>query len=84
MAGFAGVNITYPCKETVLPLLDELSDEARSIGAVNTVTIDRNGRTRGYNTDRAGFRLGFKERLGRIDGEAVLLIGAACAREDRA
>ena len=52
MAGFAGVNVTYPCKEAVLPLLDELSPEARLIGAVNTVTIDRDGRTKGYNTDR--------------------------------
>jgi shikimate dehydrogenase len=79
MAGFAGVNITYPCKEAVLPLLDELSEEARSIGAVNTVTIDRSGRTRGYNTDRTGFRQGFEERLGRIDGETVLLVGAGGA-----
>ena len=44
-AGFAGVNITYPCKEAVLPLLDEVSPEARQIGAVNTVTVDRPGRT---------------------------------------
>lgn len=55
-AGFAGVNITYPCKEAALPQLNELSAEARSIGAVNTVAIDRHGRTKGYNTDRTGFR----------------------------
>jgi len=79
MAGFAGVNITYPCKEVVLPLLDDVSAEARQIGAVNTVTIDRSGRTRGYNTDRIGFRRAFEEALGRIDGETVLLIGAGGA-----
>jgi shikimate dehydrogenase len=79
MAGFAGVNVTFPCKEAVLPLLDEVSPEARLIGAVNTVTIDRDGRTKGYNTDRIGFRRGFEEMLGRIDGESVLLIGAGGA-----
>jgi shikimate dehydrogenase len=78
-AGFAGVNVTYPCKEAVLPLLDDVSPEANLIGAVNTVTIDRDGRTRGYNTDRIGFRRGFEEALGRIDGEAVLLVGAGGA-----
>lgn len=78
-AGFAGLNITYPCKEAVLPLLDELSDEARQIGAVNTVTFDRDGRTKGYNTDRIGFRRGFEEALGRIDGQTVLLVGAGGA-----
>ena len=79
MAGFAGVNVTYPCKEAVLPILDELSDEARQIGAVNAVTFDRDGRTKGYNTDRTGFRRGFEEALGRIDGETVLLVGAGGA-----
>ena len=79
MAGFAGVNVTFPCKEAVLPLLDEVSPEARLIGAVNTVTIDRDGRTKGYNTDRIGFRRGFEETLGRIEGETVLLVGAGGA-----
>ena len=78
-AGFTGVNITYPCKEAVLPLLDEVSEEARQIGAVNSVTIDREGRTKGYNTDRIGFRSGFEETLGRIEGETVLLVGAGGA-----
>jgi shikimate dehydrogenase len=78
-AGFAGVNITYPCKEAVLPLLDELSDEACQIGAVNTVTFDQVGRTKGYNTDRIGFRRGFEETLGRIDEQTVLLVGAGGA-----
>ena len=54
-AGFQGVNITYPCKEAVLPLLDGISPEARQIGAVNTVIDSPDGRT-GYNTDRSGFR----------------------------
>ena len=80
-AGFAGVNVTYPCKEAVLPLLDEVSAEARQIGAVNTVTFDRNGRTAGYNTDRIGFRRAFEDTLGRqaIVGRTALLVGAGGA-----
>ena len=79
--GFDGVNVTFPCKETVLPLLDEVSAEARQIGAVNTVTIDRNRRTVGYNTDCTGFRRSFEETLGgdALKGQAALLIGAGGA-----
>ena len=79
--GFAGVNVTFPSKETVLPLLDEVSAEARQIGAVNTVTIDRNGRTVGYNTDRTGFRASFEETLGRaaVDGKTAVVVGAGGA-----
>src|SRR4051812_12232234 len=48
--GFSGVNITYPCKQAVIPLLHSLSDEARAIGAVNTVHFS-NGTRAGFNTD---------------------------------
>src|SRR3954469_11079773 len=41
---FAGLNITYPCKQTVIPLLDALSDEARAIGAVNTIVLQDQAR----------------------------------------
>ena len=80
-AGFKGVNVTYPCKETVIPLLDELSPEARQIGAVNTVSIGADGRTTGYNTDRIGFRRAFAEQLGaeRVRGKAAVLVGAGGA-----
>jgi shikimate dehydrogenase len=54
-AGFAGINVTHPFKEPVVPLLDQVSPEAREIGAVNTVVIDRESRTVGHNTDRTGF-----------------------------
>jgi shikimate dehydrogenase len=81
MAGFAGLNVTYPCKEAVIGLLDEIAPEARQIGAVNTVTFDRAGRATGHNTDRIGFRNSFAEALGRkaIDGKIALLIGAGGA-----
>ncbi len=81
MAGFAGVNVTFPFKEAVIPLLDEVSAEAREIGAVNTVVIDSQGRTSGYNTDRSGFRAAFRETFGEtsVAGQAVLQLGAGGA-----
>lgn len=80
-AGFAGLNVTYPFKEAVPALLDDVSDEARQIGAVNTVTIGRDGVTKGYNTDRIGFRRAFEERFGReaVAGKTAVLVGAGGA-----
>ena len=80
-AGFAGVNITYPCKTAALMLLDALSPEASQIGAINTVTFDRHGRATGHNTDRIGFRNSFEETLGRaaVEGRTALLLGAGGA-----
>jgi quinate/shikimate dehydrogenase (NAD+) len=80
-AGFAGVNVTFPCKQAVMGLLDEVSVEARQIGAVNTVTITPQGYTAGHNTDRGGFRRNFEEVLGRasVEGKTAVLIGAGGA-----
>jgi shikimate dehydrogenase len=80
-AGFAGVNVTFPFKEAVIPMLDEVSDEARQIGAVNTVVIDGNGRTTGHNTDRSGFRAAFTESYGKDSarGQWALQLGAGGA-----
>src|SRR6266403_5056515 len=52
--GFAGINVTFPYKEAVLELLDELSPSAAMIGAVNTVVV-RGNRLIGHNTDTTGF-----------------------------
>ena len=52
--GFAGVNITFPYKEAVVPLLDELAPGAAAMSAVNTVVV-RDGRLIGHNTDTTGF-----------------------------
>lgn len=49
-----GLNVTIPYKEKILPYLDELSDEAEKIGAVNCIVI-QNNRKKGYNTDVFGF-----------------------------
>src|SRR3569833_2887764 len=80
-AGFAGVNVTFPFKGAVIPLLDQVSDEARQIGAVNTVVIDKAGRTTGHNTDRSGFRAAFIEAFGQdaARDKAVLQLGAGGA-----
>ena len=80
-AGFAGVNVTFPFKEAVIPLLDSVSDEARQIGAVNTVVIDAQGRTTGHNTDRSGFRAAFAETFGKdaARGQWALQLGAGGA-----
>ena len=76
--GFAGLNITYPCKQAVIPLLDGLSDEARAMGAVNTVVF-RNGKTVGHNTDGSGWRWGFERALPAADLSRVVLLGAGGA-----
>jgi len=80
-AGFDGINVTFPCKQAVVPLLDEVSVEAQQIGAVNTVTIAQDGHTVGFNTDRIGFRRNFEEGLGRacVEGKSAVLVGAGGA-----
>jgi shikimate dehydrogenase len=76
--GFAGLNITYPCKQAVIPLLDDLSDEARAMGAVNTVVF-RDGKAIGHNTDGSGWRWGFERTLPDADLSRVVLLGAGGA-----
>jgi shikimate dehydrogenase len=76
--GFSGLNITYPCKQLVMPLLDELSEEARAIGAVNTV-VREGERLVGYNTDSSGWAWGFKRALPKADLSRVVLLGAGGA-----
>jgi shikimate dehydrogenase len=77
-AGMAGLNITYPCKQAVMPLLDALSDEARLMGAVNTLVF-RDGRAIGHNTDGSGWRWGFERALAGADLSRVVLLGAGGA-----
>lgn len=51
-----GFNVTIPYKEVVIPLLDDLDEDARAIGAVNTIKRMPDGTLKGYNTDFIGFR----------------------------
>jgi shikimate dehydrogenase len=73
--GFAGVNVTYPYKEAVVPLLDEVAPEAASIGSVNTI-VARRERLVGYNTDASGFARACNRGLGPIVAHRVALVGA--------
>lgn len=81
--GYAGCNVTYPCKQAVIPHLDRLSEEAQAMGAVNTVVVE-DGQLVGHNTDGSGWAWGFTRALPGADlGHAVLLgaggAGAAIA-----
>jgi shikimate dehydrogenase len=78
LMGFAGLNITFPCKQAVIPLLDGLSEEARAIGAVNTIVRD-GSRLVGYNTDGSGWSWGFRRALPDADLSRVVLLGAGGA-----
>ena len=78
LTGFAGVNITHPCKQAVIPLLHELSEEARAIGAVNTVRF-ANGKRHGFNTDAQGFAESFQRGLPDAARDRVVQIGAGGA-----
>jgi shikimate dehydrogenase len=75
---FDGLNITFPCKQAVIPLLDSLSDEARAMGAVNTVVRDGE-RLVGHNTDGPGWAWGFRRALPDADLSRVVLLGAGGA-----
>ena len=76
--GYAGVNITHPCKQQVIPLLQDLSDDARTLGAVNTVVFSGN-RSIGHNTDWWGFAEGFRRGLGGAAVDHVVQLGAGGA-----
>jgi len=76
--GYTGLNITVPCKQAIIPLLDELSPEARSIGAVNTVVL-RDGKRVGHNTDCLGFAEGFRRGLPDVARRQVVQLGAGGA-----
>lgn len=75
---FTGLNITFPCKQSILPLLDELSPEARGIGAVNTVVL-KDGKRVGHNTDCLGFSEGFRRGLQGVARRHVVQMGAGGA-----
>ncbi|WP_421476843.1 shikimate dehydrogenase [Agrobacterium tumefaciens] len=76
--GFAGTNITHPFKQAVLPHLHELSDDARMLGAVNTVVF-KDGRRIGHNTDWYGFYESFMRGLPDAKRDRALLVGAGGA-----
>lgn len=76
--GFTGLNVTYPCKQAIVPLLDALSPDAAALGAVNTVVL-RDGRAVGHNTDISGFRAAFARGLPDAALGSVVQLGAGGA-----
>lgn len=89
--GMRGLNVTIPHKQAVMPFLDELSDDVASIGAVNTIIFERNGKTltrRGENTDVHGFCTALIEAYGQRSrslesataGDAILFGYGGAAR----
>lgn len=72
---FCCINVTIPYKETVIPYLDEISDEAKSIGAVNTI-VNKNGRLLGYNTDFYGLSSLINKNSIEIKNKTVLILGS--------
>ena len=76
--GFDGLNITYPYKQQVVPLLDTLSDDARALGAVNTVLL-KGGRRVGHNTDWSGFAQAFRRGLPDAPLTRIVQLGAGGA-----
>jgi shikimate dehydrogenase len=77
-AGYSALNVTHPCKQLVIPYLDELSVAAQRIEAVNLVLF-RDGRMIGHNTDYSGFRDAFDEGLGDLPRGRVLQVGVGGA-----
>jgi shikimate dehydrogenase len=76
--GFCGLNVTYPSKQAVIPLLDELAPEARALHSVNTVLF-RDGKRIGHNTDWWGFAESFKREMSDARTDDVVLVGAGGA-----
>jgi shikimate dehydrogenase len=76
--GFRGVNVTVPHKERVMEFLDDIEEEARFIGAVNTIVND-DGRLKGYNTDGKGFIRSLEEESIVYEGKNIFMLGAGGA-----
>lgn len=77
--GLAGVNVTMPFKASVIPLLDEVAVFAETVGAVNTILVDK-GKLIGYNTDGRGFITALARDLGYdVKDRKVLVLGAGGA-----
>lgn len=76
--GFNGLNITHPCKQLVLPVLDGLTPDAAALGAVNTVVFE-SGRAIGHNTDWSAFAQCLERGLPEVPRERVVVLGAGGA-----
>lgn len=73
-----GLNVTIPYKEAVIPLLDRIDKEAKAIGAVNTIKVNKDGKLIGYNTDNYGFAKSLADYLP-IKEKTALILGTGGA-----
>lgn len=73
---FKGFNITVPHKFNIFPYLDDVTHEAKTIGAVNTVLIDTHGKLKGYNTDIDGVIQTFAQHHIGLDGQSIFILGS--------
>ena len=69
----SGLNVTIPYKEAIIPFLDSIDPQAKAIGAVNTIKINKNGRMTGYNTDHFGFAKSLEDCIPWLDKTALVL-----------
>ena len=76
-----GFNVTIPYKQQIIPYLDALDAQAREVGAVNCVKIERDGRRVGYNTDVDGIRLSLDKLLGEEKVGLALILGTGGAAQ---
>ena len=72
---FRGINVTLPHKQTIMSFVDEISDEAKQLGAINTILF-KNEKIYGYNTDVIGFLKSLGEFREKIRGKTAVVIGA--------
>ena len=77
-APFSGINVTVPYKKAVIPYLDELTDRAASLGAVNTI-VNRDGKLIGHNTDFYGFQTMLRASGLQVQGKKALVLGSGGA-----
>ncbi|MFF6778032.1 shikimate dehydrogenase [Streptomyces sp. NPDC012637] len=79
-ASWAGLSLTMPLKRAIIPLLDEITDTAASVEAVNTVVFTEDGRRTGDNTDIPGMIAALRERgVEKVDSAAILGAGATAS-----
>lgn len=71
---FDAINVTIPYKQAVIPYLDSMDDNAKAIGAVNTI-VNKNGKLEGHNTDFSGFLYMLKKHNIQVEGKKCVVLG---------
>lgn len=77
--GYSGVNVTIPYKTEIIDYIDDLSSEAKRIGAVNVIKFDQIGKSTGFNTDYYGFGMMLENYDVNIEHENILVLGTGGA-----